>query len=171
MNERFVTLDSCVIGHAQNPSDKYFECASELIELLDQAENIWLIVDDDDLLFAEYDSEIGDPSYAREVLTAYIDRGKVRSISVRDLHADLRTFVRKRISKRKPRDRTLLAVALSHNDTLASDDFRDFPDSLRSEVRKRWGLAITDSCDTARALESCRGAPDSGSAQSAVNDR
>lgn len=149
-----LVVDSCVWGHAQNTNDKYFECASKFLQLLDDAEQVSIVVDDGELILTEYESQIKDPSYPQELLARLLDSGRTTTVRLGDLHADLRTLVNKVIKPSKPRDRTLLIVTLLSECPLVSDDFEDFHPRVRAALKKKAALIIVDSCEGCGILES-----------------
>jgi hypothetical protein len=152
MSTRVLTLDTSVIGHAQNPENSYFDCASEVFDHLMDSESTVLVIDDGGLLWAEYETQLGTPSYPRDVLTACLDSGRLQEASIAEVSTELRTLVRRLISQNKPRDRTLLLVALTHRGLLLTDDNMDFTATVRREIRRLTSLLVLDACQGAAKL-------------------
>jgi hypothetical protein len=142
-----LTIDSCVIGHAQNPQDQYFECSSAFFDRLLAEGHLFIVVDSGGLLWSEYDDQLGSPSFPREVLTALLEQDRVETVAVADLPRAMRTLVTGLISRHKPRDRTLAYVGILGSEFVVTDDYEDFTAKVRSELKRRGGVAVLDSCE------------------------
>lgn len=140
-----------MIGHAQNPADKYFECASSLFDSLLDRDDIFVVVDDGGLVWKEWDSELNDLSLPAAVLAELLKAGRVLEVSLTALHADDKKFVETQIRRSKPRDRTFLKVAMIHSEELISNDYTDFTVAVRRAVKKRCGLLLLDACEVVEA--------------------
>ena len=144
-----VVIDSNVLGHAINPQDPFFECASELVEVLLGDESVVLVLDDGDLLRQEYDENVGGGASISRALLIKLELTPARVFAVDPsaLTKEKRDFIHARISQRKPRDRTVVKLATVAGATLVSDDKADLHAKVRKDLRKRLGVAILDSCE------------------------
>lgn len=143
-----LTIDACVWGHARNPKDPNFHCATQLLELVLDLD-VTLVYDSNGHLEAECDAQIGaSPGLPAEAWAALLSSGRVEHVDPSTLHRDHVMWVNGQIRSSKPRDRTLLKVGLIHRDTIATDDGVDFHASLRKLATKMFGLSILTSCES-----------------------
>lgn len=141
-----LSVDACVWSHANNHHDPFFKCASEVMDTLLLCTAI-LVFDDGGHLQNECEAQIGErPSYPREVWTSFLNTGRVQTVDVATLQADVSRWVDGLISRRKPNDRRLLKVGLIHGGAIVTDDYRDFTTVVRSAAAKKHGLVVLDSC-------------------------
>jgi hypothetical protein len=144
-----IAVDTCVLAHACQARFVYAESAVALLDRIRVREDLMWVLDDNgkaapavetSLLWAEYNQTLGPQSFPLILVASLLRSGRV--FFARRPGQSLRGSIR-RLVPGNQRDQVVLGAAAGSSDkVLATNDFDDFPDSVRAEIRSQLGIAI-----------------------------
>lgn len=159
---RDVTLDTNVLVHSKTPTSPYYVSAYEVLDWLRTCKSgtRWVLDDqgqsapnpDTSVLYMEYRKHLPPQSLPMILLVHFLKASRIHWSARPD--TSLRKSLRELVPGNK-HDQAILGAAVgSTGRFLVSNDFNDFPASVRDRVRRELETAIVSSVEACEGLAS-----------------